>query len=184
VTAPILTLPETFLLRTASFGRGQRTTMYVLINDRIEREFEVVPNGTLEIAARASASIVKTQLRSVLYETFTFSRRSNIGFKLTYIGREVSPSGSLEFRTSFMRTLYQYGYDKAKGSAFWESALLLSGQVKVPLVQAAPIVPPVLLAIYCAWADASVNSRTTAAASRCLVTPIQNLRAISNTVLS
>jgi predicted patatin/cPLA2 family phospholipase len=122
VTAPILTLPEAFLLRSASFGRGQRMTMYVLINDRIEREFEVVPNGTLEIAARASASIVKTQLRSVLYETFAFSRRSNIGFKLTYIGREVPPSGSLEFRTSYMRALYQYGYDKAKGGAFWERA--------------------------------------------------------------
>jgi predicted patatin/cPLA2 family phospholipase len=122
VTAPILTLPEAFLLRTASFGHGQRMTMYVLINERIEREFEVVPNGTLEVAARASASIVKTQLRSVLYETFAFSRRSNIGFKLTYIGREVSPSGSLEFRTSYMRALYQYGYNKAKGGAFWESA--------------------------------------------------------------
>ena len=122
VTAPILTLPEAFLLRTASFGHGQRMTMYVLINDKIEREFEVVPNGTLEIAARASASIVKTQLRSVLYETVAFSRRSNIGFKLTYIGREVPPSGSLEFRTSYMRALYQYGYDKAKGGAFWESA--------------------------------------------------------------
>jgi predicted patatin/cPLA2 family phospholipase len=122
VTAPILTLPEAFLLRTASFDRGQRLTMYVLINERIEREFEVVPNGTLEVAARASASIVKTQLRSVLYETFAFSRRSKIGFKLTYIGKEVPSSGSSEFRTSYMRALYQYGYNKAQGGAFWKSA--------------------------------------------------------------
>jgi predicted patatin/cPLA2 family phospholipase len=122
VTAPILTLPEAFLLRTASFGHGERMTMYVLINDKIEREFEVVPNGTLEVAARASASIVKTQLRSVLYETFAFSRRSNIGFNLTYIGKEVPSSGSLEFRTSYMRALYQYGYNKAERGAFWQSA--------------------------------------------------------------
>jgi predicted patatin/cPLA2 family phospholipase len=123
VTAPVLTLPEAFLLRTASFSHGQRMMMYVLINDRIDREFEVVPNGTLEIAARASASIVKTQLRSVLYETFAFSRRNNIGFKLTYIGKDVPSTGSLEFRTSYMRALYQYGYQKAKGRAFWKSAI-------------------------------------------------------------
>jgi predicted patatin/cPLA2 family phospholipase len=122
VTAPILTLPEAFLLRTASLRHGQRMIMYVLINDRIDREFELVPNGTLEIAARASASIVKTQLRSVLYETFASSRRNNIGFKLTYIGKEVPSSGSSEFRTSYMRALYQYGYTKAKGGAFWERA--------------------------------------------------------------
>jgi predicted patatin/cPLA2 family phospholipase len=122
VTAPILTLPETFLLRTASLHHGQRMIMYVLINDRIDREFELVPNGTLEIAARASASIVKTQLRSVLYETFASSRRSNIGFRLTYIGKEVPSSGSLEFRTSYMQALYQYGYTKAKGGAFWQRA--------------------------------------------------------------
>jgi hypothetical protein len=122
VTAPVLTLPEAFLLRGASLGSGPPVVLYLLINDRIDRDFQVIPNSTIEIAARASASVVKTQMRSVLYETFSFSRRNNCRFNLTYIDKDVSSSGSFGFRTDYMRALYRYGYDKAKRGGFWENA--------------------------------------------------------------
>jgi predicted acylesterase/phospholipase RssA len=122
VTAPILTLPEAFLLRSASLGPRPRLTIYVLINDKIDREFEVVPNGAINIAARASSLVEKTLLRSVLYETFASTRRDNIRLHLTYIDKDVPTSGLLEFKTSEMQALYRYGYDKAKTGTFWENA--------------------------------------------------------------
>ena len=122
VTAPVLTLPEAFLLRNGAFARRLRMNIYVLINDKVERDFQLVPNGTIDIAARASASVTKTQIRSVLYETYDFARRNDFGFNLTYIAKEFPSAGRSGFETSYMRSLYQYGYDKAKTGDFWAKA--------------------------------------------------------------
>jgi len=55
----------------------------------VEREFQVVPDSTVDIAARASSSTTKTQTRSVLYETYDFARRNKFGFNLTYIEKDM-----------------------------------------------------------------------------------------------
>ena len=96
--------------------------IYVLVNDKVERDFQLVPNSTIDIAARASASVTKTQIRSVLYETYDFARHNNFGFNLTYVDRDFPSPGSFGFETSYMRSLYQYGYDKAKAGGFWAKA--------------------------------------------------------------
>jgi Predicted esterase of the alpha-beta hydrolase superfamily len=89
VTAPVLTLPEAFLLRYATLANGPQTNIYILINNKVEREFQVVPDSTVDIAARASSSTTKTQTRSVLYETYDFARRNKFGFNLTYIEKDM-----------------------------------------------------------------------------------------------
>ena len=122
VTAPVLTLPEAFLLRNGAFARGLRMNIYVLVNDKVERDFQLVPNSAIGIAARTSGSVIKTQIRSVLYETYYFARRNNFGFNLTYIAKDLPSPGSSGFETSYMRSLYQYGYDKAKTGDFWAKA--------------------------------------------------------------
>jgi len=50
----------------------------------------------------------------VLYETYDFARRNNFGFNLTYIDKDLPSPTSFGFETGYMRSLYQYGYDKAK----------------------------------------------------------------------
>src|ERR1700722_3700801 len=122
VSAPILTLPEAFLLRSARLSHGLQLNIYIVINDKVESEFQLVANSTIDIAARASATVMKTQIRAVLYETYNLTRSNNLGFNLTYIDKDVPSSGSFGFRTSYMRALYQYGYDKAKTGQFWAKA--------------------------------------------------------------
>jgi predicted acylesterase/phospholipase RssA len=119
VTAPVLTLPEAFLLRNGAPTRGLRMNIYVLVNDKVERDFQLVQNSTIDIAARTSASVTKTQIRSVLYETYDFARRNNFGFNLTYIDKNLPSPTSFGFEAGYMRSLYQYGYDKAKTGDFW-----------------------------------------------------------------
>jgi predicted acylesterase/phospholipase RssA len=122
VTAPVLTLPESFLLRNGAITRGLRMNIYILVNDKVERDFRLVPNSTIDIAARASASVTKTQIRSVLFETYDSARRYNFGFNLTYIARDFPSPASSGFETGYMRSLYQYGFDKAKTGDFWAKA--------------------------------------------------------------
>jgi predicted patatin/cPLA2 family phospholipase len=122
VTAPVLTLPEAFLLRNATLASGPRTSIYILINNKVERDFQLVPNRTVDIAARASASATKTQTRSVLYETYDFARRNKFGFNLTYIDKEIPSPTSAGFEANYMRALYQYGYERARAGDFWVKA--------------------------------------------------------------
>jgi patatin-like phospholipase/acyl hydrolase len=122
VTAPVLTLPDAFLLRSGALAQGLRMNIYILINNKIERDFQLVQNSTLDIAARASASVTKAQTRSILNGTFDFARRNNSGFNLTYIDRNFPSPASSGFDTRYMRILYQYGYDKAKAGNFWAKA--------------------------------------------------------------
>jgi len=122
VTAPVLTLPEAFLLRYATLPNGPQTKIYILMNNKVERDFQVVPNSTVDIAARASSSATKTQTRSLLYETYEFAQRNKFGFNLSYIGKDVPSSKSPGFETKYMRGLYQYGYERARAGDFWAKA--------------------------------------------------------------
>jgi predicted acylesterase/phospholipase RssA len=122
VTSPVLTLPEAFLLRYATLANGPQTNIYVVINNKVERDFQLVPDSTVDIAARASSSATKTQTRSVLYETYDFARRNKFGFNLTYIEKNIPSPKSPGFETKYMQALYQYGYERARAGDFWVKA--------------------------------------------------------------
>jgi predicted acylesterase/phospholipase RssA len=122
VTAPVLTLPEAFLLRDAKLAKAGDLQLYILINNKVEREFQLVPNSTIEIAARSSSTIVKTQTRSILYSTYDFARRNKFGFNLTYIEGRIPAAASSGFDTSYMRGLFQYGYERARSGQVWSKS--------------------------------------------------------------
>jgi predicted acylesterase/phospholipase RssA len=122
VTAPVLTLPEAFLLRDAQLTKAGDLQLYILINNKVEREFQLVPNSTIEIAARSSSTIVKTQTRSILYSTYDFARRNKFGFNLTYIEGRMPAAPSSGFDTTYMRGLFQYGYDRARSGQTWSKS--------------------------------------------------------------
>ncbi len=121
VTAPVLTLPEAFLLRNAGLAKADNMQLFILINNKIEREFQLTANSTLEIAGRSSSTMLKTQTRSILYNTYAFAHRNKFSFNLTYIeaDRPVAPPG---FDTAYMRELFQYGYDKARSGRIWSKS--------------------------------------------------------------
>lgn len=60
--------------------------------------------------------------RGMARVSFDFARRNNFGFNLTYIDKSFPSPGSSGFETNYMRSLYQYGYDKAKTGNFWVKA--------------------------------------------------------------
>src|SRR5882672_8327749 len=122
VTAPVLTLPEAFLLHDAKLARTGDLQLYILINNKVEREFQLVPNSTIEIAARSSSTILKTQTRSILYSTYDFARRNKFGFNLTYIEGRIPATTSSGFDTAYMRGLFQYGYERARSGQVWSKS--------------------------------------------------------------
>jgi predicted acylesterase/phospholipase RssA len=138
VTAPVLTLPEAYLLRNASWGKSLDLQLYILMNNKIEPEFQVVPNKTLEIAARSSSTLVKAQTRSILYSTYDFARRNKYGFNLTYIESDRPPSPSAGFDTAYMRALFQYGYDRSRSGHAWSKSPPAVAPAALPMADGRP----------------------------------------------
>ena len=61
VTWPVFTLPPAFLLSDARPERRLRLDIYVLINNEIDPEFQVVPDRNINIAGRAVSTMIKDQ---------------------------------------------------------------------------------------------------------------------------
>ncbi|TXN21379.1 patatin-like phospholipase family protein [Methylobacterium sp. WL9] len=122
VVIPVFTLPQGFLPRTRA-GRGQ-ADIYVVINGRLEPEFDVTQNNTLAITGRSFTTASRARTRATLSATETVSRRSGIGFNLTYID-ETGPTATAGrgFDTAYMRNLYDAGYEKGKTGRFWQHSV-------------------------------------------------------------
>jgi hypothetical protein len=122
VTSPIFTLPEAFLLSNARPERGLRLNIYVLINGEIYPDFRVVPDRTVDIAGQTVSTMIKDQIRSVIFRTYEFAQENGLGFNLTYIAPERASGGGVGFDTAYMRRIYEYGYEKARLGGFWQTS--------------------------------------------------------------
>ncbi|TFV70443.1 alpha/beta hydrolase [Bradyrhizobium frederickii] len=123
VTAPVLTLPEALLFQGSRLPSSAKFDIYILVNKKIERNFELVSNGTIDVASRSLSAITQSQTRSIIFSTYDFARRNRLGFHLSYIARDYPAPPSEGFDTAYMRALYQYGYDKAASGQAWSSTL-------------------------------------------------------------
>jgi predicted acylesterase/phospholipase RssA len=82
VTAPVLTLPEALLFQGRLPGNA-KMDIYILVNKKIERNFELVANGTIDVASRSLSSITQSQTRSIIFSTYDFAKRNGLGFHLS-----------------------------------------------------------------------------------------------------
>ena len=82
VTAPVLTLPEALLFQGRLPGNA-KMNIYILVNKKIERNFELVSNGTIDVASRSLSSITQSQTRSIIFSTYDFAKRNRLGFHLS-----------------------------------------------------------------------------------------------------
>src|SRR3954449_1198444 len=122
VTAPVLTLPDALLFQGRLPGNS-RMNIYILVNKKLERTFELVSNSTIDVASRSLSSITQSQTRSVIFSTYEFAKRNRWGFHLSYIERDYPAAASEGFDTAYMRALYQHGYEKAASGHAWTSTL-------------------------------------------------------------
>ncbi|MGY4504897.1 putative patatin/cPLA2 family phospholipase [Bradyrhizobium sp. GM24.11] len=122
VTAPVLTLPEALLFQGRLPGNA-KMDIYILVNKKIERNFELVANSTIDVASRSLSSITQSQTRSIIFSTYDFAQRNHLGFHLSYIERDYPAPPSEGFDTGYMQALYQYGYEKAAGGQAWTSRM-------------------------------------------------------------
>jgi predicted acylesterase/phospholipase RssA len=122
VSTPFYTLPDAFVFGGKSIVvRAAQRDVYVIVNDRVEPTFKVVPQQTEAIARSSLATINRADTQAVLAQTYNTARRLHFSFNLTYVGKDMPESGDTGFETEYMLHLYRYGYDKARSGLFWET---------------------------------------------------------------
>ncbi len=124
-TLQVFTIPEAILARGASAKRPTRlpVRLYIVINNRLKPDFEVVEGSTGPVLTRSLESLIKTHARLTLVATREFARDHNIDFNLSYIGDDFPPELKPSFDTAYMRAVFKYGYDKAVSGNLWRKEI-------------------------------------------------------------
>lgn len=124
-TTQVFTVPESILASGGFRGapRDVPTRLYIVINNRLQPDFEVVQGSTLPVLGRSLSSLIKTHSRLTLVATQEFARNRGIGFNLTYIGDDFPKEPKPSFETAYMRAIYKYGYEKALSGRLWTSGV-------------------------------------------------------------
>ncbi|MBP1182488.1 patatin-like phospholipase family protein [Methylobacterium sp. PvR107] len=131
VVTPVFTLPQSLLLRDGRIRTGGKAEIYVVINGRLEPDFEVTKDNTLSIVERSFTTASRARSRATLTATYALARSNGIGFNLTYID-ENGPKASAAkgFDTAYMRALYEAGLEKGRSGTLWQHTVPAAPIVK------------------------------------------------------
>lgn len=122
VTANIMVVPEAILIANkAVLPPNVRPKVYIVINGKLDPYFEVVKPRTLQIAIRSFETSVRANTRNALLATYEFSKRRNWQVNLAAIEDSVPNQAKPGFDTAYMRTLFEYGYERGRSGAMWQA---------------------------------------------------------------
>jgi hypothetical protein len=147
VRANLLVVPESLLLSIVPPpSSGVRPRVYILMNNKLEQDFEMVEGMTLAILARSFTTAVKANTQNTLIATYDFARRNKWDFNLSSIDPDYPTTTSMGFDKTYMRQLFQYGYNQGYQGLPWRKTLPATYTVpsppRAPARQRSPASPP------------------------------------------
>jgi hypothetical protein len=99
----------------ASAGR-----LFVLVNNRIDPEFELVTDKVVPITLRSFYTVGKKNLQADIGRAYRAARASGIDFRVTSIGPDYDSMPAKPFDLEFRQKLYDYGYERARSGTAWK----------------------------------------------------------------
>jgi hypothetical protein len=127
LTTEVFTVPDAILVSGMGIEpRGSaKAHLWVIINNHMTPQFEVVEAGLLPGITRSLSTLIKGSIKSTLVATTAYTGKS--GLNITYIdsgfddllksryGGQVEPG----FNSEYMQVLYKYAYEKARSPNVW-----------------------------------------------------------------
>jgi hypothetical protein len=132
-TTQVFVLPDVVLATGMGLSNPKlaSTRLWVVINNHITPQFEVVEAGLLPTISRSFSTLIKNDAKGTLYATASFVGKER--FNLTWIDggfdewMKANPGVSPGFNTPYMQLLYRYGYEKAVSGHLWTQEPPLPG---------------------------------------------------------
>ena len=93
---------------------------YIIRNARLDPDWASTKRRTMTIAMRAIDSLTRTQGIGDLYRIYSVTQRDGVDFNLTFIPSSFTQPHNEQFGTSYMRALYDVGFEAAKAGYAWQ----------------------------------------------------------------
>lgn len=121
--AQVFLYPPSFKLAELgkTMGVVRERELFLIRNSRLDPEWGEVERQTLSIAGRAISSLIQTQGAGDLYRIYAIAQRDNVAYHLAFIPKSFSAVHREEFDPTYMKALYQRGFEMAKKGYPWES---------------------------------------------------------------
>jgi hypothetical protein len=123
VTKAFLVPPQIGMLvdlKQESLARDRRA--YVIFNARLDPEWASVDRHALSIAGRAIATMIHSGGYNDVLRIYATSQRNGIDYNLAYIDSKFTIERKQLFDPGFMRSLYDYGYQRGRAGHAWHKA--------------------------------------------------------------
>ena len=139
VRANLLVVPESLLLSSVPPpASGVQPRVYIVMNNKLEQDFEIVEGKALTIVSRSFTTAVKANTQNTLIATYDFARRNKWDFNLASIDAGYPTTTSMGFDRTYMQQLYQYGYAQGLSGSPWRKSLPTTYTVPTASVQRMP----------------------------------------------
>jgi hypothetical protein len=109
-------------LRRTRMARGQfvvPAVAYVIRNGRLDPEWASTERSTLGIAGRAISTMITSSGLNDVVRIYNVTHRDGIPFNLAYIGSDFTEKLPEPFDQTYMRALFDYGYQRARRGYDW-----------------------------------------------------------------
>jgi predicted acylesterase/phospholipase RssA len=118
--AQVFFVPPSINVKQLGAAESRQRTLYVIRNARLDVDWASVERRTMSIAARAIASLTRTQGIGDLYRIYLTAQKDGIDFNLTYIPPTFNTPHLEEFDTNYMQQLYAVGQQAAQSGTAWQ----------------------------------------------------------------
>jgi hypothetical protein len=113
-------------INIAETAKGLGTTdrkrdAYIIRNGRLLSDETDVKRRTLPIATRAVSMMIGTSGFNDMIRIYATTQRDHVGYHLTYIADDFSQPYKGPFDQTYMRSLFQYGFDRGRSGNEWLS---------------------------------------------------------------
>ena len=104
----------------AKMSPDRKRVLYVIRNARLAPDWASVDRQTLSIAFRAVDSLLHTQGLGDLHRIYLTAQRDGLDYNLAYISTDFTTRRNERFETAYMRSLFDYAYEKARHGYPWQ----------------------------------------------------------------
>jgi predicted acylesterase/phospholipase RssA len=135
VTYNVFVAPDPVLAAPNLLPAKLRGRIFVVVNNKIAPDFEVVENQTLPVVVRSLSTMVKTDTNRILLSTYRFARTHGLEFNLAAIDPAYPTSTTINFDREYMLGLFRHGLERARAGQIWQRSIIPTGPTPKPRLE-------------------------------------------------
>jgi hypothetical protein len=136
VTRNLFVAPDPVLAAGSFLPPRTSGRIYIIVNNKVAPDFQVVENSLLPMVERSVSTLVKANTSSVILASYQFARANRLDFNLAAIDPSYPVSTTENFDRAYMLGLFQHGIERAHSNQMWQKSVLGPASSPSPRSQA------------------------------------------------